>query len=138
MDRLTHVRTGANLITGYWTNHKKQELVDALGRYEDTGLSADETAELAEVCSNQRKKMDSLTECIEDIRKKYLLKAKQFTDLPEAFEAYAAEYIEDHKIAVNSTSKLDTIRSKAAASVAEDFQIWLTNKMIEYLKEDDA
>lgn len=138
MDRLTHVRTGANLIIGYWTNHKKQELVDALGRYEDTGLSADEVAELSEFCANQRKKLDSLSECIEDIRKKYLLKANQFTDLSEEFEKYSAAYIEDHKTAVNSTSKIDTIRSKAAASVAEDFQIWLTNKMIEYLKEDNA
>ena len=41
-DRLTHERTGNIKRSGYWSPNKKQELVDRLAAYEDTGLTPEE------------------------------------------------------------------------------------------------
>lgn len=41
MDRLTHERSNG-IKTGYWSPNKKDELVQALAAYENTGLAADE------------------------------------------------------------------------------------------------
>lgn len=40
-ERLTHVRA-SGMKGGYWTPHKKEELVERLGKYEDTGLLPEE------------------------------------------------------------------------------------------------
>lgn len=40
-ERLTHTRANGIKI-GYWTSHKKEEVVQRLGEYEDTGLSPGE------------------------------------------------------------------------------------------------
>ena len=41
MERLTHERVNG-IKTGYWSSSKKQDLVDRLSDYEDTGLTSDE------------------------------------------------------------------------------------------------
>lgn len=43
--RLTHVRQNG-IKQGYWTECKKDELLQRLGQYEDTGLSPEEVKEL--------------------------------------------------------------------------------------------
>lgn len=47
MERLTHERCNG-IKTGYWSTNKKQELIDMLGAYEDTGLTPPEVATLNE------------------------------------------------------------------------------------------
>ena len=47
MERLTHERCNG-IKTGYWSTNKKQELIDMLGAYEDTGLTPPEVQELKE------------------------------------------------------------------------------------------
>lgn len=46
-ERLTRVRVGG-LESGYWTPHKKDELLQRLAQYEDTGLSPEEVEALSE------------------------------------------------------------------------------------------
>lgn len=41
MERLTHERANG-IKTGYWSPEKKQDLVDRLSEYENTGLTPDE------------------------------------------------------------------------------------------------
>lgn len=41
MERLTHSRC-SGIKTGYWSSNKKDELVERLAAYEDTGLSPEE------------------------------------------------------------------------------------------------
>lgn len=41
MERLTHKRVNG-IKTGYWSPEKKQDLIDRLAEYEDTGLMSDE------------------------------------------------------------------------------------------------
>ena len=41
MDRLTAQRC-SGIKTGYWSTAKKEELVQRLGQYEDTGLTPEE------------------------------------------------------------------------------------------------
>lgn len=41
MERLTHPRS-SGIKTGYWSPNKKEELVQRLGAYEDTGLTPEE------------------------------------------------------------------------------------------------
>lgn len=41
MERLTHKRV-SGIRAGYWSPNKKQELVDRLAGYEDTGLDPDQ------------------------------------------------------------------------------------------------
>ena len=47
MERLTHKRVNG-IKTGYWPPSKKQDLVDRLSEYEDTGLTPDEINTLRE------------------------------------------------------------------------------------------
>ena len=47
MERLTHERV-SGIKTGYWSSSKKQDLVDRLSEYEDTGLTPDEINALRE------------------------------------------------------------------------------------------
>ena len=47
MERLTHERANG-IKTGYWSPSKKQDLVDRLSEYEDTGLTPDEINALRE------------------------------------------------------------------------------------------
>ena len=47
MKRLTHRRMNG-IKEGYWSPNKKQELVDRLGQYEDTGLTPGEIVKLKE------------------------------------------------------------------------------------------
>lgn len=45
MDRLTAPRCNG-IKSGYWSTAKKDELVQRLGQYEDTGLTPEEVREL--------------------------------------------------------------------------------------------
>ena len=45
MDRLTAQRC-SGIKSGYWSTAKKDELVQRLGQYEDTGLTPEEVREL--------------------------------------------------------------------------------------------
>ena len=45
MERLTHKRANG-IKEGYWSPNKKQELVDALAVYENTGLTPEQIREL--------------------------------------------------------------------------------------------
>lgn len=47
MERLTHKRANG-IKEGYWSPNKKQELVDTLAAYEDTGLTAEQIRVLKE------------------------------------------------------------------------------------------
>ena len=47
MKRLTHPRS-SGIKTGYWSPNKKDELMERLAAYEDTGLSPEEIKELRE------------------------------------------------------------------------------------------
>ena len=66
MNRLTHQRN-SGIKTGYWSPNKKEELVNALAAYEDTGLTPDDvervndfeksqTGHLLKVLGEERKK----------------------------------------------------------------------------------
>lgn len=44
MERLTHKRSNG-IKDGYWSPNKKQELIDRLAMYEDTGLTPEEIRE---------------------------------------------------------------------------------------------
>ena len=45
MERLTHKRTNG-IKTGYWSPYKKDELINRLAAYEDTGLTPEEIMKL--------------------------------------------------------------------------------------------
>lgn len=47
VERLTHKRANG-IKEGHWSPNKKQELVDALAAYEDTGLTAEQIRVLKE------------------------------------------------------------------------------------------
>ena len=47
MERLTHSRC-SGIKTGYWSPNKKDELVERLAAYEDTGLTPEEIERLKE------------------------------------------------------------------------------------------
>lgn len=47
MERLTHKRV-SGIRAGYWSPNKKQELVDRLAGYEDTGLDPEQIQKLKE------------------------------------------------------------------------------------------
>ena len=47
MKRLTHERCNG-IRTGYWSPEKKEDLVNALAAYENTGLTPEEIMELKE------------------------------------------------------------------------------------------
>lgn len=45
MNRLTHPR-GSGIKTGYWSPNKKDELIERLAAYEDTGLTPEQLKEI--------------------------------------------------------------------------------------------
>lgn len=47
MERLTHPRS-SGIKTGYWSPNKKDELIERLAAYEDTGLTPEEIERLKE------------------------------------------------------------------------------------------
>lgn len=47
MERLTHKRV-SGIKEGYWSPNKKQELVDRLAAYENTGLTSEQVQQLKE------------------------------------------------------------------------------------------
>lgn len=109
MNRLTHERVGDIAKTGYWAAAKKQELIDALAAYEDTGMTPDEISELM----TARRKEDSRLEIVRSI--------------PDAFDRMADEYKTKLMVSSAEGSKVETIRSRAAADVVGDFSRWLHN-----------
>ena len=109
MNRLTHERVGDITKTGYWTAAKKQELIDALAAYEDTGMTPDEISELM----TARRQGDNRLEVVRSI--------------PDAFDRMAEEYKTKLMISSAEGSKVETIRSRAAAGVVGDFSRWLHN-----------
>lgn len=65
MERLTHKRV-SGIRAGYWSPNKKQELVDRLAGYEDTGLDPEQIEELkerdtAKMCKQSIFDHDSIT-----------------------------------------------------------------------------
>lgn len=50
MERLTHERVNG-IKTGYWTTAKKDNLIQRLGRYEDTGLEPEQIIELMKIAN---------------------------------------------------------------------------------------
>lgn len=53
MSRLTHKRNNG-IKEGYWSPNKKEELVQRLAEYEDTGLDPEQVQELAERNTEKR------------------------------------------------------------------------------------
>lgn len=53
MERLTAQRC-SGIKEGYWSTAKKDELVQRLGQYEDTGLTPEEIREMAREAEAQR------------------------------------------------------------------------------------
>lgn len=49
MDRLTHERCNG-IKTGYWSTAKKEELIQRLAAYENTGLEPERIGDLQEYC----------------------------------------------------------------------------------------
>ena len=109
MNRLTHERVGDITKTGYWTAAKKQELIDALAAYEDTGMTPDEISKLM----TARRQGDNRLEVVRSI--------------PDAFDRMADEYKTKLMVSSAEGSKVETIRSRAAAGVVGDFSRWLHN-----------
>lgn len=66
MERLTHERCNG-IKTGYWSAAKKEELVQRLAAYEDTGLDPEQVAFL--VSPEMREIAEIMKECLEDIQK---------------------------------------------------------------------
>ena len=66
MERLTHPRS-SGIKTGYWSPNKKDELVERLAAYEDTGLTPEEAEALDSFERSQVGKM--LKELNEEQRK---------------------------------------------------------------------
>ena len=58
MERLTHKRANG-IKEGYWSPNKKQELVDTLAAYEDTGLTAEQIRVLKEKKKKKRCRQSS-------------------------------------------------------------------------------
>ena len=50
MERLTHERV-SGIKTGYWSPAKKDNLIQRLGRYEDTGLDPEQINELKKLAN---------------------------------------------------------------------------------------
>ena len=56
MERLTAKRVNG-IKSGYWSTAKKDELVQRLGKYEDTGLEPEEIVKLNSFTDNQAAKL---------------------------------------------------------------------------------
>ena len=53
MERLTHERTNG-IKAGYWSPHKKDELITRLADYENTGLTPEEIIKLKEDINGEK------------------------------------------------------------------------------------
>lgn len=136
MNRLTHERVGDITKTGYWTAAKKQELIDALAAYEDTGKTAEEVAELAAICERQQTKLQGFAESYEPAKSKHIARLKQMAQLPGELEAYAKEFKE--KLMVEAAgNKVETIRSRAAGMAADELVTWLQLRVEQLMAEED-
>lgn len=58
MNRLTHARS-SGIKSGYWSPNKKEELVQRLAAYEDTGLSPEQIVEMDELYAEKCKDLES-------------------------------------------------------------------------------
>ena len=58
MDRLTHERCNG-IKTGYWSTAKKEELIQCLAAYENTGLEPEYIGDLQEYCKYLVNQLDS-------------------------------------------------------------------------------
>ena len=54
MERLTHKRTNG-IKTGYWSPNKKDELINRLAAYENTGLTPEEVMKLRNIRENEKR-----------------------------------------------------------------------------------
>ena len=74
MERLTHPRSNG-IKTGYWSSNKKDELIERLAEYEDTGLTPDEIFCVQKGNDNfikyQKKLIERLYKALEKERKKH-------------------------------------------------------------------
>ena len=62
MERLTNKRVNG-IKTGYWSTSKKEELVQRLAEYEDTGLTPEQVQQLKE--RDTEKRLDISSRCEE-------------------------------------------------------------------------
>lgn len=55
MERLTYERVNG-ILEGYWSQAKKDELIQRLGAYEDTGLEPEEIMQIKKTLQNIERK----------------------------------------------------------------------------------
>lgn len=78
-ERLTHKRSNG-IKDGYWSPNKKQELVDCLAKYEDTGLSPEEIKARCKISPAGGKIREIPTITPEDEFQKYLGDVQELID----------------------------------------------------------
>lgn len=61
MERLTHERVNG-IKTGYWSSSKKQDLVDRLSEYEDTGLTPEQIRQIDDLYAEKCREVAELRE----------------------------------------------------------------------------
>ena len=61
MERLTHKRVNG-IKTGYWSPSKKQDLVDRLSEYEDTGLTPEQIRQIDDLYAEKCREVAELRE----------------------------------------------------------------------------
>ena len=61
MERLTHERV-SGIKTGYWSSSKKQDLVDRLSEYEDTGLTPEQIRQIDDLYAEKCREVAELRE----------------------------------------------------------------------------
>lgn len=61
MERLTHERANG-IKTGYWSPSKKQDLVDRLSEYEDTGLTPEQIRQIDDLYAEKCREVAELRE----------------------------------------------------------------------------
>lgn len=64
MERLTHERANG-IKSGYWSPSKKQDLIDRLAEYEDTGLTPDQIREIDRLYSEKCREVAELQKAAE-------------------------------------------------------------------------
>ena len=64
MKRLTHERANG-IKSGYWSPEKKQDLIDRLAEYEDTGLTPDQIREIDRIYSEKCREVAELQKAAE-------------------------------------------------------------------------
>ena len=79
MERLTHKRSNG-INDGYWSTNKKQELLDRLAEYEDTGLTPEEIKARCKINPAGRKIREIPTIIPEEEFKNYLGELKKLID----------------------------------------------------------